>query len=78
MARKPTHQDGNEGTDSESGRLPWAGPVATADIAYEPCVVTFINVLGFASADEIESSEAIYSRIVLDLSVYEAGVPAVS
>ena len=49
MARQPTHQDGNEGTDSESGRLPWAGPVATAGIAYEPCIVTFIDVLGFRS-----------------------------
>ncbi|EZP68026.1 hypothetical protein BV97_05667 [Novosphingobium resinovorum] len=47
MALHPTIAP--EDDRSEQVAVPWSGPVATPGIEYEPCIVTFIDVLGFRS-----------------------------
>jgi hypothetical protein len=49
MARTP-ETDPIAGADqNREERVAWSGPAATPGIEYEPCIVTFIDVLGFRS-----------------------------
>ena len=49
MARAPVRSTGHTTDLGDGDGLTWSGPTATSGIEYEPCIVTFIDVLGFRS-----------------------------
>lgn len=61
MARPPIHRDIIQDNVSENDLLPWAGPSATAGVSYEPCIVTFIDVLGFRTLLESRSAGEVHA-----------------
>lgn len=49
MTRQPKSQTVAGAHQAVHRPVPWSGPAATPGIQYEPCIVTFIDVLGFRS-----------------------------
>jgi hypothetical protein len=61
MGSELTTIAGDGGQANGGAGLPWSGPAATPDIDYEPCVVTFIDVLGFKALLENRAAGEVHA-----------------
>jgi hypothetical protein len=61
MAISPNSGINETAGSSQAGAPDWAGPAATPGVAYEPCIVTFIDVLGFKSLLENRSAAEVHA-----------------